>query len=101
MKNISYVGAEGQTIIIQSPKDLYPLLDWCQTKMIELQEEKEAMRLKYPDDPKLEPFKIRIKNKLKMESLELERCSIFISKLMDQVEENGFGNQDDIDNIEY
>ena len=32
---------------------------------------------------------------------EFERCATFISKLMDKVEENGFGNYDDIESVEY
>lgn len=36
MKIISYVGAEGQTIVIERPQDLYPLLDWFQTELMDL-----------------------------------------------------------------
>ena len=36
MRIINYVGADGDTIVIESPKDLYPLLDWFHTKIIDL-----------------------------------------------------------------
>ena len=36
MKIIGYVGTEGDCIVIQRPQDLYPLLDWFQTQIIDL-----------------------------------------------------------------
>lgn len=36
MKIISYAGAEGENIVIQRPQDLYPLLDWFQTQIMDL-----------------------------------------------------------------
>jgi hypothetical protein len=77
MKIISYIGAESETIVIEQPTDIYPLLDWCQSKMIELQE--------------------NAKGSVNVEKW--EKASNYLSKLMEQVEKDGFGNQDDIDNI--
>ena len=36
MKIISYVGEEGVNIVIERPQDLYPLLDWFQTQLMDL-----------------------------------------------------------------
>ena len=36
MQIISYVGAEGVNIVIERPQDLYPLLDWFQTQIMDL-----------------------------------------------------------------
>lgn len=36
MQIISYVGAEGVNIVIEKPQDLYPLLDWFQTQIMDL-----------------------------------------------------------------
>lgn len=35
MKIISYVGIEGEAIVIERAQDLYPLLDWFQTQLID------------------------------------------------------------------
>ena len=53
--------------------DLYPALDFIQTKMVELEEQGNEKAGKYAK---------------------------FISKLMDMAENEGFGNFDDVDNIE-
>lgn len=79
MKQIRYVGAEGECIVIQQPTDIYALLDWCQSRMIDKQEEARGSR-------NVEKW---------------EKAIVYLSKLMEQVEEDGFGGQDDIDNIEY
>ena len=36
MKIISYFGAEGESIVIEKPQDLYPLLDWFHTQIMDL-----------------------------------------------------------------
>lgn len=74
MKLISYVGIEESTIFIEKATDLYPALDYIQTKMVELSEEGEP---------------------------NTSECADFISTLMKQAEESGFGNYEDVDNIEY
>jgi hypothetical protein len=35
MKIISYVGSEGDTIVIQRPQDLIPLLDWFHSQLMD------------------------------------------------------------------
>lgn len=79
MKIISYLGAESECIVIQKPTDIYPLLDWCQSKMIDNEEECGDSKNKE----------------------EWEKATHYLSKLMDQVERDGFGSQEDVDNIEY
>jgi hypothetical protein len=79
MKVISYVGVECPTLVIDRVTDLYPALDYLQTRMIELSENES-------DTDK--------KN-------DLEKCADFISSLMDQSELNGYGSQEDVDNIKY
>ena len=79
MKQISYVGAESDCIVITQPTDIYPLLDWAQSRMIDNQEkEKGSVNVK-----------------------KWEKAIRFLSKLMEQAEENGFGNYESIDNIEH
>lgn len=36
MKIISYVGAEGECIVIERPQDIFPLLDWAQTQLMDI-----------------------------------------------------------------
>lgn len=36
MKIISYAGIDDEVIVIQRSQDLYPLLDWFQTKLMDL-----------------------------------------------------------------
>ncbi len=43
MKIIGYVGTEGDCIVIQRKQDLYPLLDWFQTQLMDLGAEEEAV----------------------------------------------------------
>ena len=74
MKAISYFGAEGECIVIQQPTDIYPLWDWCQNKMIENQE--------------------NTKGSINIEKW--EKSINYLSKLMEQVEADGFGNHNDI-----
>jgi hypothetical protein len=81
MRIINYVGAEGHTIIIEKPTDLFPLLDWIQSEMMEFLDDE--------DKEHTDEFK------------EFERCANFISKLMDQAESDGFGSYDDIENVKY
>lgn len=78
MKQINYFGAEGECIVITQPTDIYPLLDWCQSRMIEKQEDANGSR-----------------NVDKW-----QKAIDYLSKLMEQVEEDGFGSMDDVDNIE-
>jgi len=79
MKQISYVGAESDCIVITQPTDIYPLLDWAQSRMIDNQE----------------------KEKGSVNVEKWEKAIRFLSKLMEQAEENGFGNYESIDKIEY
>ena len=34
MKIISYVGVEGECIVIERPQDIFPLLDWAHTQLM-------------------------------------------------------------------
>lgn len=73
------MGAEGDCIIIKQPTDIYVLLDWCQSRMIENQEsEKGSVNVEKWD-----------------------KAINYLSKLMEKVEEDGFGSQEDIDNIDW
>lgn len=77
MKLISYVGMDKPEITIERPTDLYPALDWIQTEMIELAESGHR------------------------DSAKFEACANFISKLLQQVEDAGFGSIEDVDAIIY
>lgn len=35
MECLRYVGTDGDTIIIEKPTDLYPMLDWIQSRMMD------------------------------------------------------------------
>ena len=79
MKILNYVDGEGESIVIQQPTDIYPLLNWCQDKMIEKQ---------------------RVaKGTVNIEKW--EKAINFLGELLETVEDAGFGSLDDIDNIEY
>lgn len=77
MKIISYSGIDAPAITIERPTDLYPALDWIHTQMCD--------HMENGND----------------KNGEFERCAIFIEKLMNQTESAGFGNDDDIDSVEY
>ena len=77
MKQINYLGAEGECIVITQPTDIYPLLDWCQSRMIENQE--------------------KAKGSINVDKW--QKAIDYLSKLMEQVEQDGFGDMDDVDNI--
>jgi len=79
MKQIGYVGAEGECIVITQPTDIYAILDWTQSRMIDNQE-----------------TEVGSKNIEKW-----QKAIDYISDLMDKVEADGFGSYEDIDNIEY
>jgi hypothetical protein len=79
MKCIGYVGAEGDCIVIEQPTDIYPLLDWCQSRMIENQE--------------------NTKGSVNVEKW--QKAIDYLSKLMEQVEADGFGSFDDVDAVSY
>lgn len=79
MKVIGYSGAEGDCIVIQQPTDIYPLLDWCQSRMIENQE--------------------KAKGSINIEKW--QKAIDYLADLMDEVEEAGFGSIEDVENIEY
>lgn len=85
MKLISYVGIERPLMVIQRATDLYAALDHIQSEMIQLAEELEQQSGEYAKDKKLK----------------LEKCAEYISILMDRVEKDGFGNQGDIDSVEW
>jgi hypothetical protein len=65
----SYVGIDEQVITIQRKEDLYPLLDWFQTKIMDLG----------ATDAELKS----------------------VQEIIDIAEKKGFGNYDDVDNVEY
>jgi hypothetical protein len=69
MKIINYIGADGECIVIQRPQDLYPLLDWFHTQLMDLGA--------------------------------TETDVSYVSKLIDKVEADGYGNFDDVENVEY
>ena len=79
MKCIRYVGAESDCIVIEQPADIYPLLDWCQSRMIDNQE--------------------NTKGSVNVEKW--QKAIDYLSKLMEQVEADGFGSFDDVDNVSY
>lgn len=79
MKLISYAGIDNPVITIERPTDLYAVLDWVQTEMIKLSEDAE----------------------IEEQGIMFNNCCQFISELMDLTELRGFGNQDDVDSIEY
>ena len=77
MKLIGYSGIEGVAIVIQRPSDLYPLLDWFQSEMMD------------------------IVNSEAPNSGEAEVCANFCTELMERAEEAGFGTFDEIEKVEY
>jgi hypothetical protein len=79
MKIEHFYGIDGDTITITQPTDIYVLLDWCQSRMIEEGQEATGSV-----------------NKAKW-----AKASDFLDGLMTQAEEAGFGSHEDIDNIEY
>lgn len=79
MKITTYLGAEGDSIVIKQPTDIYPLLDWCHSQMIENQE--------------------KCKGTINIEKW--QKAIDYLSELMDKVESDGFGCSDDVDSIEY
>lgn len=79
MKIINYLGAESDTIVIEQSTDIYPLLDWCQSRMIENAE--------------------KAKGSVNVEKW--DNAANFIEKLMKLTEEAGFGSQKDVDKIKY
>ncbi len=79
MKLINYVGSESECIVIQQPTDIYPLLDWCHSKMMDKQDECIGS--------------INIDK--------WQKAIDYLAELMDKVSLDGFGNPDDIDNIQY
>ena len=72
MKENYYGGAEGAEIIIEQPTDIYILLDWCQSRMVELEENTNGSI-----------------NKEKF-----AKAASFLSKLMDLTEKEGFGDEE-------
>ena len=78
MKNEDFVGVDGDTLTITQPTDIYPLLDWCQSAMMEKEDEAQGT-----------------KNKEKW-----NKAIEYLNTLLIQVEKAGFGNQEDVDNIE-
>lgn len=78
MKQVSYIGAESDTIVINRTTDLYPLIDWAQSRMIDCQE-----NAKGSDKDKW------------------QRSIDYCSKLMQQIEKDDMGSFDDVENIEY
>lgn len=79
MKCIGYSGIEGYAIVIEQPTDIYPLLDWCQSRMIENQE--------------------NARGSINIEKW--QKAIDYLSKIMEQVEEDGFGNYEDVEKIKY
>ena len=79
MKLENYAGIDSEAVTIESPTDIYPLLDWCHTQMIVLQE--------------------RTKDSEK--KIEYQRALFFLSETMDRANDAGFGNHDDIENINH
>lgn len=77
MKLESFIGVPGPVITIQRPTDLYPALDHIQSCMME-----------------------HVNNGHK-NAAEFERCANLLSEFMQKAEEAGFGNMDDVDNIEW
>ena len=74
MKLIMYVGVDEPVMVIEKETDLYPALDFIQTKMIELEEGGNE---------------------------NAGKCANFINVLMDEAEKKGFGNCDDVENVEW
>ena len=79
MKIENFIGVDGEVITITQPTDIYPLLDWAHSQMMELEENAKGTA-----------------NKAKC-----QKAYQFLEKLMKQAEEEGFGDHEDVDNIEY
>ena len=79
MKIISYVGAESECIVITQPTDIYVLLDWCQSRMIDNQESAKG--------------EVNIQK--------WQKAIDYLDSLMNKVEEDGFGSHEDLDKVEY
>ena len=79
MKVIDYLGAEGSCIVIEQPTDIFPLLDWAHSRMIEKQE-------KAKGSVNVEKWKNAID---------------FLAKQMEEAEAEGFGSMDNVEEIEY
>ncbi len=74
MKINNYFGIDDDVLIIEQPTDVYPVLDWLQSRMIENEESVKGS-----------------KNKDKF-----AKASNFLSELMDLAEQRGFGSHEDI-----
>ena len=74
MKLVGFLGIEDHVIVMEKETDLYPVLDYIQSKMVDLDE---------------------AGNK------KAGKCAQFISELMRLTEEAGFGSDEDIENIEH
>lgn len=77
MKLEYYNGMGSPTITIQRPTDLYPALGFIQSAMM------------------------YFVNNGHHDAHNFEACSNLISQMMEMAEAHGFGNMDDVDNIEY
>lgn len=75
MRLISYVGIEDQVITIEKAEDLYPALDYIQSRMLDVADATGCDKA--------------------------SECATFISTLMELAEKEGYGDFEDIDNIEY
>ena len=79
MKQIDYIGSEGDCIVIEQPTDIYPLLDWCHSRMMEKQEDSRGS----------------INNEKWQKAID------YLGVAMDHAEEHGFGNMESVDNIKF
>ncbi len=77
MKLEYFVGVSSPCSTIQRPTDLYPALDFIQSCMMDF------VNNGHPD------------------AHNFEACSNLISQMMETAQNNGFGNMNDVDNIEY
>lgn len=96
MKLINYIGTEGPSVVIERPEDLYAYLDYFHTKMCEMSDHFSGKSEQ--EDRNGYSYRALID---KTFAKHCDECAVFIEKLMEMAEKNGFGNQDDIDNIKY
>ncbi len=76
MRAISYVGCKGECIVIEKPEDLYPMLDWIQSRMMDFVNDNHEDKERF------------------------EKCSIFLTQLMNETESAGFGDYNEVDKIQ-
>lgn len=73
----NYVGIDEEVITIEKAEDLYCFLNWLQNQMMDFVNK---------EHPEKEKF---------------SHCAKFLSELMNLCEQRGFGNEEDLEEIEF